>query len=680
MLMSMMAWRSGRRAGRPTLRFLPIIVAAFTISAAFGVASIFSSNVTSETLNQVLLKGTRCGAYSEEKANSIYKQLTLLLPSQSEKASKFLNYGMQCYTNETHADGCNLYIKPKLPLVSTRGLACPYGDNICTLENDNLVMDTGLLDSLEHLGINTAPEHRFQLRFLHTCAPLKTKGYTSDYNDSDYGAVKRYHYGDIANFHQVNNWTFELPVDNAYIPGDNTSSADIPRLEYSLGTQHHYSTPNETLLPGANTWSPIDALKRDDADVYLLFMSADGIHYAGPTDDPWFSAHKNASEIHYQKTKDQFDAWLQDEPLGVMACTQQVQYCNPSLPEGERCEPLRGGADPRKAENVKKIFPTDDHFSVIEWVDNIWVYGVYTISATVGFIGASALRARYGLSYGYSAPLPDDQWQLEAEHWIKGTLASLQDVFVEAANGIPEALEDFRQPPLADETVAQNLCVNQKIVSTNYSSFNVLGLSLILIIGVIVVVLDMGLEPTVAWWQRRTYAKHQARDEGYPSDKIAHPLYAALEWNQTSILQLQRHAQEEAGFGEWTRCATDVPVTEPRQLLAGLDLRRIAHPLLTLKHGTPASEWSGENVIAFKPWGGVRRSDTGLDTLVEEAAAEVEKEGKKVEGEKGDTEVFVGDHNGYGPDDREEARGLGVHLHDRTMEDQQPGQEWRVLK
>ena len=141
MLMSMMAWRSGRRARRPILRLLPIIVAAFICSAAFGIASIFSSNVTSETLNQVLLKGTRCGLFDEEKANSVYKQLTLLLPFQAEKANRFLNYGMQCYTNETHADGCNSYILPRLPLVSTRGVPCPFGDNICKLDSDNLVMD-----------------------------------------------------------------------------------------------------------------------------------------------------------------------------------------------------------------------------------------------------------------------------------------------------------------------------------------------------------------------------------------------------------------------------------------------------------------------------------------------------------------------------------------------------------
>jgi hypothetical protein len=670
---SMNAWRSGARARRPVLRLLPIIVLALAISSAFGVASVFSSSVTSETLNQVLLRGTRCGSTDENKASSVYKQLALLYPYHTERATKFLYYGMQCYTNDTHTDGCNTYLKPRLPLVSTRGIPCPFGDNICKLDSNNLMMDTGYLDSLDDLGINTAPNDRFQLRMVHQCAPLKTQGYTRDFNDSEYGAVKRYMYGKVANVKGNINWTFEAPVNNAFLPAnDGSSSTNIPRLEYQLGVQQHYGTPNETLLLSINDYLPIPALHLVDADVHLVFLSAPEIHFSSPVNDPWFSARKNASEIHERDSKDTFVAYLQDEPVGVMACAMQVQYCNPNLPKGERCEPLRGLNDPRKTERVKKIFPKDSQFATIKWVDGLWTYGIYTISGTLGFIGASALRARYSLSYGYSGPLPDNQWQLEAEHWVKGTLASLQDVFVTAANGIPKALEEFRQPPLADETIAQNLCVNQKIVSTSYSSFNVLGVSLILILGTIVILLDMGLEPTVAWWQRRRYQRHQLRDESFSEDKkVPHPLYGAVEWSQTTTLQLQRLAHEEAGYGEWSKCNADVPVTQPGQLIGGLDLRDITHPLLRQQEVTPASEW--DNVAPFKPWG-IRRSDTGLETLVEEL--QQEDEGKKEEMEMDHMPITF---HAIGERIAEREHGLGVQLDERSMQDSQaPG--WKSLR
>ncbi|KAF2026090.1 hypothetical protein EK21DRAFT_103512 [Setomelanomma holmii] len=659
MLMSMLAWRSGNRARRPILRLLPIIILAFAISSVFGIASIFSSNVTSETLNQVLLKGTRCGSFSPAKANSVYKQLTLLLPYQAEKANKFLNYGMQCYTNNSHTDGCNTYLKPRLPLISTRGNPCPFGDNICKLDNDNLIMDTGYLDSLDDLGINTAQKDRFQLRMVYQCAPLKTQGYMKDYNDSDYGAVKRYMYGPVVNVKQTINWTYEVPVDNAYLPGDGTSSANIPRLEYQLGIEKHYGTPNETLLPGTNDWSPIPALRLVDADVHLAFLSAPEIHFSTPVNDPWFSAHKNASEINNQDTRQKFEAYLQDEPLGVMACTQQVQYCNPNLPKGSRCEPLRGVIDPRKSARVKQIFPSDSQFATIKWVDDLWTYGVYTISATLGFIGASALRARYSLSYGYSGPIPDNQWQLEAEHWIKGTLASLQDVFIEAANGMPAALEDFRQPPAANDTVARNMCVNQKIVSNAYSSFNVLGLSLILGIGVVIIVLDTGLEPSVAWWQRRKFRKRQQLEPELGTDeKETHPLYAAIEWSQTSILQLQRMAHDEAGYGEWSKCDKDVPVTEPGQLITSLNLSNVEYPMLRQKEETPVSDRD--------------ETDTGLETLVEDQA-ENEKKSKE------DVDEMPPMFHAISERLDERGHGLGVHMHDEPGPEAN-AEDWRTLR
>jgi hypothetical protein len=670
LLTSMLAWRAGARARKPIFRLLPLIVLAFAISAAFGVASIFSSNVTSETLNQVLLKGTRCAAMNKEKG-SVYKQLTQALPYHAARATKFLNYGLQCYTGEKHTDGCNTYLKPRLPLVSTRGISCPFGDDICKLDSDNLMMDTGYLDSLDDLGINSAPNERFQLRMVHQCAPLKTQGYTQDFNDSTYGAVKQAMYGSVATVKGNIDWTYQVPVNNAYVPDNgNSTSSNIPRLEYQLGSQQHYATPNESLFDASvNDYSPIPALHLPDADVHLAFLSAPEIHFSNPIDDPLFSAHKSASGLKNEETHEMLDAYLQDEPLAVMACTQQIQYCNPNLPEADRCEPLRGLIDPRRSTNLHKIFPEDAHFAAIKWADYIWTGSVYTISGTLGFIGASALRARYSLSYGYSGPLPDNQWQLEAEHWVKAELASLQDVFVTAANGMPSEMDDFRVEPMANETIARNMCVNQKIVSTTFSSFNVLGLSLILVLGALIIVLDMGLEPCVARWVKRKYAKRQSgqEEEGWNGER--HPLYEVVEWSQMGTLQLQRLAHEEAGSGTWTKCDGDVPVTEPGQLVASLNLNDVEHPLLKQQKLTPASGW--EEVVPFKPRG-LRRSDTGMDTLVEDA--ETEKEGKKTDLEA-DTMPMT--FHAIGVTVAERELGLGVRVQDESADRQQ---EWRALR
>jgi hypothetical protein len=670
--MSMFAWRAGARARKPIFRLLPLIVLAFAISAAFGVASIFSSNVTSETLNQVLLKGTRCAAMDSSKG-SVYKQLTQLLPYHAARATQFLNYGMQCYTNETHADGCNTYLKPRLPLVSTRGIPCPFGDGVCKLDNDNLMMDTGYLDSLHDLGINSAPEDRFQLRIVNKCAPLKSQGYTKDFNDSTYGAVKQAMYGPVETVKGHIDWTYQVPVDNVYVPENgNSSSANIPRLEYQLGIQQHYATPNESLLQSPNNYSPIPALHLDDADVHLAFLSAPQIHFSNPIDDPWFSAQTSTSKLHENDSHQQLDAYLQDEPVSTMACTEQVQYCNPNLPEGQRCEPLRGILDPRASARLNAIFPSASQFAALKWADFIWTGSIYTISATLGFIGASALRARYSLSYGFSGPLPSNQWQLEAEHWVKAELASLQDVFVTAANGMPAILDDFRVEPNANETVAQSMCVNQKIVSTSFSSFNVLGISLILVLGALIIVLDMCLEPCVASCVRRKYAKrHAGNDEEGGSAGEKHPLHSVVEWNQTGTLQLQRLAHEEAGFGTWEKCDGDVPVTAPGQFIAGLDLRDTKHPLLMQQKVTPVSVWG--DVVPLKAWG-VGRSDTGVETLVEDAKAE--KEGEKLDLHENPMPMTF---HAISASTAERDVGLGVQMQDTSVEESR-GEEWRALR
>jgi hypothetical protein len=107
------------------------------------------------------------------------------------------------------------------------------------------------------------------MRLVTTCAPLKTQGYTSNYNDSDYGAVKRYMYGNTnISIQNEINFTYELPVDHIYRSEERTSTKNIPRLDYKVGSNVHYARNSR------NRWTPIDALSVLDADVHIMFMSA----------------------------------------------------------------------------------------------------------------------------------------------------------------------------------------------------------------------------------------------------------------------------------------------------------------------------------------------------------------------------------------------------------------------
>lgn len=237
LLVSMMAWR--RRARHPILRLLPLIIAALILSAAFGVASVFSSHVTTDTANEVLLKGDRCATLDISKANNASAVYSFFKPYHAQLCSKFLNYGLQCYSNRLrsqNADGCNLYTAAQLPLNVNSKAPCPFNTSMCKSLDENLVLDTGRLNSLKHFGINLPPDNQFDLRVVHECAPLVTEGFMDTVNDTDTGAVARVFYGEGSNgaFHP-RAWTYEVPLDFPYSPSNGTGYIGTSRPEYNLG-------------------------------------------------------------------------------------------------------------------------------------------------------------------------------------------------------------------------------------------------------------------------------------------------------------------------------------------------------------------------------------------------------------------------------------------------------------
>ena len=235
LLVSMISWR--RRARRPVLRLLPLTLLAFLISTTFGVASIFSSHVTTDTANEVLLRGDRCGTLRRTKPNNVTAVYALFKPYHAQLASKFLNYGLTCYTNSSkpNMDNCNTYIKPELPLKSDRKAPCPFNETICKTK-ENLFMDTGRLHSLHHFGINTAPKDQFEVRIVHKCAPLVSEGFTEIANDTNMGRVARMMYGEASNgAHNYMPWAYQVPIDFPYNPANFTGYIGTSVPEYHLG-------------------------------------------------------------------------------------------------------------------------------------------------------------------------------------------------------------------------------------------------------------------------------------------------------------------------------------------------------------------------------------------------------------------------------------------------------------
>ena len=42
---------------------------------------------------------------------------------------------------------------------------------------------------------------------------------------------------------------------------------------------------------GKNAWIPLEALRREDADITIMFLNANSVRYSSPNSDPFFGAN-----------------------------------------------------------------------------------------------------------------------------------------------------------------------------------------------------------------------------------------------------------------------------------------------------------------------------------------------------------------------------------------------------
>lgn len=81
-------------------------------------------------------------------------------------------------------------------------------------------------------------------------------------------------------------------------------------------------------------------------------------------------------------------------------------------------------------------FTTDiDEIEFALWMFFMRMTVVDSVYKLVNILGVSMLTSRDSLISGLQGPLPDDQWQIDVEHWLSTYLAALQKGFVDFATG-----------------------------------------------------------------------------------------------------------------------------------------------------------------------------------------------------------------------------------------------------
>ena len=172
------AWQGKVESSR--LRAGTLLLVPLVIYVAFTVAAVCVGQVITLPAYEaahVLLKPNDCGLVN----------YNITTPrGQSARNAKFLSesraarsYATKCYGRNSTEAGCSIFQVRGLPYTVKDGAPCPFGgDGICrTGDHGAYQMETCLLDSHVHLGINAPAQDRVTFRHSVTCAPLQLEQY-----------------------------------------------------------------------------------------------------------------------------------------------------------------------------------------------------------------------------------------------------------------------------------------------------------------------------------------------------------------------------------------------------------------------------------------------------------------------------------------------------------------------
>jgi hypothetical protein len=173
-------------AGRTKRRLSPIIMAALVLTLIAKVGTILIVGaVTSNDSVLVLANPSGCGSwtfnwtnlYSPAQTSSNNLEAMALTVNSTLSSRQYAKWFYSDIT--TLAVPVSILPSQRLPYNSSF-VPCPFKDANRCISNDTsspdiaLQLDTGLIDSHSHLGINAPLEDRLQFRRLLTCSPINT--------------------------------------------------------------------------------------------------------------------------------------------------------------------------------------------------------------------------------------------------------------------------------------------------------------------------------------------------------------------------------------------------------------------------------------------------------------------------------------------------------------------------
>lgn len=514
--------RSGERSlFRRSILYAVIAVIHATLFVAAGV---FVSTVTETGKNEVLLRGHTCGVWQDPSAFDLYTsgsqadyiENNLWNSWTYQLTTMAADFSRQCY-NTTAADSalanCNAYAPNLLEWTLKDGVACPFDQKMCR-NGQAIRLDTGYLDSLLHFGINAKPEDRVKYRRLVECSPITMDGYVSQpLNTSQVTITQTAQL--LANLYEQPNTVFQ-----EFNYGPNTSwnlTSTYLWNNYTPNTAVNYGNmeDNKFLIdvemympesPDLSTFAAIEELNRTDADVVLYFLLS-AMTYVEPVEDPWFQATTPVTWeanvwIANASSNATMTAYQPDFNASVMGCTQQIQYCNH---DKSKCSALTGEAlggslvDSIREFAVGLDLNTKQQSTLSRLAQASWNGDLYNeVTST------NALMVQRDLAGEVSPALPNNQWILEMQHSFLTGLTSMQMQIASYATGPPDRSSyQYMTTPTAEE---QWMCSSQIVQRSGYSTFSLLGVVIVILLGSLIIIVDLTLPFVASKFRRRSDA------------------------------------------------------------------------------------------------------------------------------------------------------------------------------
>ncbi|KAI0451116.1 hypothetical protein F5B21DRAFT_516963 [Xylaria acuta] len=440
-----LVWANRHRSERFAPLFMIMVATACVFT--FAVAGGLSSQISTAVGTEVLIHSHNCGYIDPKKLQdpdgqaSFPQQLFALVPNRAETIDNAANYAQQCYSNNTAGTlDCGRFVTKKLESLIDNTATCPFQDEMCRSNAANIRIDSGYINSHEHLGHNYPAENRILARNVFHCAPITTTGFTSE--------------------------------DKKVSP--------------------------------LSDFIPIDPMFREDGDVVLTFLSGKGVIHVAPSADEWYRVSPTKTNIFTSTSSEVDPAaiYLPLDPASPLACVDQYQFCRRDTqhcgPLASIRDAISGAAHffnttfDHFIDNVANTTSAGQfNFFISAFRDNQYA-SLYEIIAQ---LGSESLASKSSLSAGLQGPLPSNQWQLDVIYWSNIVKASIQAAFLDMVYFDPPDPSQAKLRRGFTSPNSKSLCNNQKIKSTAYASFSVFGLLFTFVVGGLIVLTSYLLEP-----------------------------------------------------------------------------------------------------------------------------------------------------------------------------------------